>query len=39
LSAALVLQVGLGEALKEFVAYDHRILGVADAEQLAIRMK
>jgi predicted nucleic acid-binding protein len=39
LSAALVRQVGLGEALEEFVAYDHRILGVADAEQLAIRMK
>jgi predicted nucleic acid-binding protein len=39
LSAALVLQVGLGEALEQFVAYDHRILGVADAEQLAVRMK
>ena len=39
LSAALVLQVGLGEALEEFVAYDHRILGVAGAEQLAVRLK
>jgi predicted nucleic acid-binding protein len=39
LSAALVLQVGLGEALEEFVAYDHRILGVADAEQLAVRIR
>lgn len=39
LSAALVLQLGLGEALKEFVAYDHRILGVAAAEQLAVRIK
>jgi predicted nucleic acid-binding protein len=39
LSAALVLQVGLGEALEEFVAYDHRILGVAVAEQLAVRIR
>jgi hypothetical protein len=39
LSAALVLQVGLGEALDEFVAYDQRILGVADSEQLAVRIK
>jgi predicted nucleic acid-binding protein len=39
LSAALILQVGLGEALQEFVAYDHRILGVAVAEQLAVRIK
>jgi predicted nucleic acid-binding protein len=39
LSAALVLQVGLGESLEEFVAYDHRILGVAHAEQLAVRIK
>ena len=39
LSAALVFQIGLGEALEEFVAYDHRILGVAAAEQLAVRMK
>jgi predicted nucleic acid-binding protein len=38
LSAALVLQVGLGEALEEFVAYDVRILGVARAEQLAVRI-
>jgi predicted nucleic acid-binding protein len=39
LSAALVLQVGLGEALEEFVAYDHRTLGVARAEQLAVRIR
>jgi predicted nucleic acid-binding protein len=39
LSAALVLQIGLGEALEEFVAYDHRILDVADAEQLAVRIR
>jgi uncharacterized protein len=39
LSAALVLQVGLGDALEEFVAYDHRILGAAAAEQLAVRIR
>jgi uncharacterized protein len=39
LSAALVLQTGLGEALEEFVAYDHGILGVADAEQLTVRIR
>jgi predicted nucleic acid-binding protein len=39
LSSALVLQLGLGEALEEFVAYDQRVLGVADAEQLAVRTK
>jgi uncharacterized protein len=37
LSAAVVLQIGLGEALAEFVAYDQRILDVAGAEQLAVR--
>jgi predicted nucleic acid-binding protein len=37
LAAALVLQVGLEEMLEEFVAYDDRILGVARAEQLAVR--
>jgi uncharacterized protein len=36
LSAAPVVQVGLAEALEEFVAYDHRILSVANAEQLAV---
>jgi predicted nucleic acid-binding protein len=39
LSAALVLQVGLGEPLDAFVAYDQRILGVARAEQLAVRTR
>jgi hypothetical protein len=39
LSAALVLQTGMGEALEEFVAYDHRILGAARAEQLAVRFR
>jgi uncharacterized protein len=36
LSAALVLQAGLGEALEEFVAFDRRLLGVASTEQLAV---
>jgi predicted nucleic acid-binding protein len=36
LAAALVLQAGLGEALKQFVAYDERITTVARAEQLAV---
>jgi hypothetical protein len=39
LSSALVLQVGPEEVLEEFVAYDQRVLGVADAEQLAVRTK
>ena len=39
LSAALVLQVGLQRPLEEFVAYDHRVLGAAGAEQLAVRTK
>jgi hypothetical protein len=39
MSAALVLQVGLEVPLEEFVAYDQRILGVAAAEQLIVRVK
>jgi hypothetical protein len=39
LSSALVLQIGLEVPLEEFVAYDHRTLGVAAAEQLVVRVK
>jgi hypothetical protein len=38
LGAALVLQDGLGQPLRQFVAHDVRLVAAARAEQLAVRM-